>query len=181
MAYHVRKLRGDIAFAVGAAMKKLLKDINLALATPKVHVDVTSKPAGGSFSDPTAPSALTVTAANGDGTLATLLLIANDIKRVYEAHLADDNAHKIADPAPALVAATDLTTAQTLLNAIKADYGTHIASTTYHGAADATNTIVAADATNQATADTLANELKTDLNAHMATALTNSGIKLVGP
>lgn len=51
-------------------------------------------------------------------------------------------------------------------NALKALYVAHIASTAKHIAADATNTIAAADATDQATANTLLNEIKTDLNAH---------------
>ena len=53
-----------------------------------------------------------------------------------------------------------------LANALKAAYGTHIADTNEHDSADATNTVSAADATDEATAITLANELKADYNGH---------------
>jgi len=181
MAYHVRRLKADAAFAVAKAMKQILKDINAAI-TPKVHADTTSKPTGGDHFDPTAPAALAVTAANGAGTLAALQTLCLDIYNVYLTHLADDNAHKVADPAPALTkpsTASTLGDLQTFLNAVKADYNTHIGSTTYHGVADVTNGLASADATNQASADTLANEIKTDLNAHILLALTKEGIKLV--
>jgi hypothetical protein len=178
MALHIRSLADDVLWALAEAHNLQQRDI--ATIRLLAHADVTSLPAGGDFRDPGAASPRLVTAANGDGTLATLLLLCADIKLVYEAHLADDLSHKAADPGPALVAATDLTTAQTLLNAIKADYNTHRASTTYHYAADATNVTAAADATNQASADTLGNELKTDLNAHMQMAPLAPSIRLVG-
>lgn len=107
-----------------------------------------------------------IAAANASD-LATSLVLANELKALYEFHLSDDLAHKVADPAPALTVATDLATAQTLANAIKADYNVHRASTTYHYTADATNTIASADATDQSSLNTLLNELKTDIGAHL--------------
>lgn len=181
MSLHVRKLKADVAFASVVAINAIKRDLATALA--KSHADITSKPAGGDYTAPSAQSPLLVAAANGDGTLATLRVLALDLYNVYLAHLADDLAHKLADPAPALVKPTSadaLATIQTFLNALKADYNTHIASTTYHYAADAANGIAAVDATNQATADTLANEIKADLNLHMALAPTSPSIKLVG-
>lgn len=115
---------------------------------------------------------LTVQSANASD-LATSLTLANELKALYEFHLADDLAHKVADPAPALTIATDLATAQTLANAIKSDYNTHRASTTYHYTADSTNTITSADATDQSSLNTLLNELKTDLGAHFIGAPTS--------
>lgn len=126
-------------------------------------------------------SEFVVEAANGDGTLAKALALANNIMQVYLFHLADTLAHKVVDAPPALVAATDLTTAQTLANAIKADYNAHIASTTYHYNADAANGIIAADATNQATLDTLLNEIKTDFNLHMASGTAAASLRVVEP
>lgn len=111
--------------------------------------------------------------------LATSLVLANDVMGTYLAHLADDLAHKVADAAPALVKASDLATAITLANAIKADYNTHIASTTYHYNADGTNGIAAADATDQSSLNTLLNELKTDFNAHMASGPSGKSVRLV--
>lgn len=111
--------------------------------------------------------------------LATSLVLANDIKAIYEFHLADTLAHKAADAAPALVKATDLASAETLANAIKADYNTHRASTTYHYNADATNTIASADASDQSSLNTLLNELKTDINAHMASGPAAASLRAV--
>lgn len=112
-------------------------------------------------------------AAADASSLATSLVLANELMALYLFHLADDLAHKVADPAPALTKATDLATAQTLANAIKSDYNTHRASTTYHYTADATNTITSADATDQSSLNTLLNELKADLTAHLAGAPTS--------
>jgi hypothetical protein len=178
MALLIRKLSDDATFALVEAHNLQQRDIATIRLLP--HADITSKAQGGSFDDPNNQAPDLVTAPDGSGTLAPLLVLCADIKRVYEKHLADDLAHKLADPAPALVAATDLPTAQTLLNAIKADYNTHRASTTYHYAADATNATTAADATNQASADTLANELKADLNAHLQAAPLAPSIKFIG-
>lgn len=114
----------------------------------------------------------TVQSANASD-LATSLVLVNELKALYEFHLDDDLAHKVKDPAPALVLATDLATAQTLANAIKTDYETHRASTTYHYTADATNTIAAANASDQGTLNTLLNELKTDIGAHLIAGPTD--------
>lgn len=182
MALHVRKLKGDLAFALAKAFNEFKKEVSLGLASAKVHADITSKAAGGDWRGPNSASALTVTAANGAGTLAALRTLCLDIYNVYLAHLADDLAHKVADPAPVLVKPTSSSTLvdlQTFVNAVKADYNTHRASTTYHGVADGTNTITSADATDQASADTLANELKADLNLHMAAAMTSPSLKLL--
>ncbi|HEU4615554.1 MAG TPA: hypothetical protein VFS15_25845 [Kofleriaceae bacterium] len=120
----------------------------------------------------------TVTAADA-ADLATSLVLANDIKAIYEFHLADTLAHKAADAAPALTKATDLASAETLANAIKADYNTHRASTTYHYNADATNAVASADATDQASLNTLLNEMKGDLNAHLASGPSAASLRAV--
>ena len=111
-----------------------------------------------------------ITAANGDGTVPTLLTLTKQLVGKMLQHAASLEAHKAADVALAVTVASviDLATAQTALTAVKAWYNTHRVSTTYHYAADSTNITVAADATNQASADTLANELKVDFNAHIA-------------
>jgi hypothetical protein len=126
-------------------------------------------------------SEFVVEAADGDGTLSKAVALANNVMQAYLFHLADTLAHKVVDDPPALVAATDLTTAQTLANAIKADYNVHRASTTFHYTADATNVIAAADATNQASLDTLLNEIKTDFNLHMASGQPAASLRVVEP
>lgn len=172
MSRAVRAFPDLLGVAAAEQFNAFKRECAAGLAAAVVHADVTSK-------DDSSGTALAVAAANGDGTLATLLLLCADIKSVYETHLADATAHKIADPAPALVAATDLATSITLLNAIKADYNAHRASTTYHYAADGTNVTAAVDATNQATSDTLANEIKVDLNAHVLLGFATRSIKVV--
>ena len=170
MAIRVPKFGRVAAFAIVTQFNLLKRE--LAAAASKFHADITSKTP--TSYDPDAPTATSdqVTAADGDGTPAKTIALANDIMNVYLRHLADAYAHKLADPPPALTTATDLTSAQTLLNAIKADLNTHRASTTYHYTADATNAVTSPDATNQASADTLANEMKGDLNAHITGAVS---------
>lgn len=170
MSRAIRNIPDLLAVAVVDQFNALKREV--AAAASKVHADVTSK-------DDDTGTAIQISAADGAGTLGPLLTLCAEIKLAYETHLADAVAHKIADPAPALTAATDLTSAQTLLNAIKADYNTHRASTTYHYTADATYTITSADATDQASADTLANELKADLNSHISASFSTRSIKVI--
>ena len=61
--------------------------------------------------------------------------------------------------------------------------GNNLANVATHFTADATNTIAAANATDQTSLNTLLNELKTDINAHMASAPTTnaSTMRLVAP
>jgi hypothetical protein len=128
-------------------------------------------------------SVLQVTAANGDGTLAKLLLLVNNIKNVLLIHFRDTLAHNTAVSTAGITAlaaiadATDLATAQTLLNACKTQWGTHLAEAGVHFNNDATNTIAAANMSNQATGDTLANEMKTDINAHINGALAGNSFE----
>ncbi len=124
-------------------------------------------------------SEVLVTAADGDATLATALLLINNIIAVYRFHMADTLTHKVAGVALAsYVPATTLAGAYLLANDVKSKYGTHRASTTYHYVADGTNTISAADATTQGSLDTLCNELKADINAHMVFGPTLASIRL---
>lgn len=121
---------------------------------------------------------LAVTGDDADD-LDSLLLLVNEIIGIGKAHLSDTGAHKIADATswPAFGAAIDLTTAQTALNLMKTTWGTHL-GTTYHYTADSTNTIAAANATNQATSETLANELKDDITAHILLGLAGETVEL---
>jgi hypothetical protein len=111
--------------------------------------------------------------------LATAVALANELKAVYEFHLADALAHKLPDPPPALVKASDLATAITLANAIKTDFNVHIASTTYHYNADATNGTTSANASDLASLQTLVNEMKADMIAHMASGPSAPSLRLV--
>jgi hypothetical protein len=171
MGRPVRNIPDLLASAVAAQFNEFKREI--AANNSKVHADVTC-------TETEAGATLAVASANASD-LATSITLANELKLVYETHLADAVAHKLADAAPALTAASDLATGITLANAIKADYEVHRASTTYHYTADATNTIAAVNASDQSSLNTLLNELKTDINAHIAAAFTTRSIKIIGP
>jgi hypothetical protein len=115
-------------------------------------------------------ASFTVSAANGDGTLATLLVLAKALVGQALNHQASVEAHKVADVtfATTVASVVDLASAIVALNAVKTWYNTHRVSTAYHYTADATNTVVTANASDQATSDTLANDLKAKHNAHIA-------------
>jgi hypothetical protein len=173
MAYMVNKKLDEVVYAA----QKAIRDLRVNGIGSSVHVDKTTLVMTGDHLNPT-PATLTVSAANASD-LATLLTLCAQIRAVAIAHAKDANAHKVADStflAAIPAEPTDLATAITFLNAVKAAYGTHIASTTFHYTADATNTIVAANASDQATSQTLANELKTDVTAHIAAALAGHGV-----
>ncbi len=121
----------------------------------------------------------TITAADAT-TLATSLTLTNDILGVYEFHMADTLAHKVAGVALAsYVLVSTLANAITRANDVKSKYNTHRASTTYHYTADGTNVIAAADATDQSSLNTLLNELKADINLHMASGVSAKSIRVV--
>ncbi len=165
------------------ALRTLVLDMRTKMvSSSSVHYDVTELPiASNDFRNPT-QSNMQVTAADGDGTPPTLVALANQCKAFYNLHIADAQAHKVADAANGTAAAdaTDLATAQTLLNELKGDFNTHVASTTYHPNADSI-TVSAANATDQASADTLANQIKARINTHITSASTGSTIRLLDP
>lgn len=82
-------------------------------------------------------------------TIATLVLLANDLKAKYNAHCADATAHNSADTTNVVATAdadsTDddggLKGAVTLLNAIRTAYEAHRVNVVAHDGADATNVI----------------------------------------
>lgn len=149
----------------------------VAVAGSKYHKDVTSLGTTGSFESLTA-SALQVTAATATGT-ATDILMANNIKAVFNTHIADTTAHKVVDAADIIATAdaTDAGTFQTLATAIQTKVLAHIASVTYHYTADASTeaTVISS----QATARTSVNAIKTLLNAHINSAPAGLSINLV--
>lgn len=125
-------------------------------------------------------SEVVVTAANASS-LATSLVLVNNLKAVYEFHIVDTHAHLVADATNVLTepAATDLTTAIDLANEIKAAYNAHRSESGVHPTNDSGNATAAADATDQDSLNTLLNELKTDLNAHMAGGVLAKSVRVV--
>lgn len=197
MTISVRKTPDAINFAVASQFNNLMKDV--ALAGSKAHAAVTSNPTTGDYRAPTS-TPLQVTAGNGDGTLATLRTLVQDIFDVYmgtlgssgngstrsvAGHMSDVLAHKVAETPPAItrpLGTDNLATVQTALNALKADYNTHRVSTTYHYTADSTNTLATADGSDQASCDTLANAFKIALNAHVKFGPVNAlALNLIDP
>src|ERR1700690_4541325 len=91
----------------------------VAVSGSKYHADVTSNTTTGDFLAPAATAAVSVAATAAD--LPTVLVLANELQKVYNNSLLDAVAHKVADvtntsTAPA---ATDQGTANTLLNDIQ--------------------------------------------------------------
>jgi hypothetical protein len=178
MSIEVRKGTDDVLKAMVSAWNAK----QIASVASFFHADLSQRTLGSGI------VTLAVTAANGSD-LPTSLTLVNELKGIYNRHVADGivvgnggaGAHKLPDTAVSTATATDLATAITLANAIKASYNTHRASTTYHYTADATNAVAAADASDQGTLQTLINEIKTDLNAHILSAPTGYGVKLVAP
>jgi hypothetical protein len=150
-----------------------------ASVSSNFHADITQKTSGGDFAPVVAND--TIGSANATD-LATSLTLVNEIKSVSGRHFQDPRAHNTAVTTPTTLAdATDLTTAVALGNDIKAIYNTggHVNASNVHFNNDSTNTIAAANATDQSTLNTLLNELKTDINAHIISAPTGSMIQLV--
>jgi|SRR5215472_2537253 len=160
----------------------------LAASTSKVHADTTSSQSGDSQGGYTL-AAYSVSAANGNGTLANLTALCTDLYMKYVAHINDTSAHKVADTTNTLAetlasvspATGTLANCITFLNDLHTKYTAHIGSTTFHCTADATNTDASAAAADQPTSDTRANALKTAFNAHEANALAGSGFIVVNP
>lgn len=150
------------------------------IATIAADADIAITPtlvALGSHND---RSEMVIAAANASD-LATSLVLANEIKAVYNFHCADTLAHKAADTTNVVSAAvaTTLATAITMANETKVDYAAHRVSTVFHVVADSTNTIAAVDATDLSSLITLLNELKTDINAHMASGPAAKSIRAI--
>lgn len=114
---------------------------------------------------------------------ATAVTLVNELKAKLNQHLADDIAHDTAVSAQVTTAdavtGDSLVTAIALANALKAAYNTHLSAANVHFTNDATNTIAAANATDQTSLNTLLNEMKTDVNAHFASAPAGTWIRIV--
>lgn len=133
----------------------------------------------------------TVTAADGNGTEAKIILLANDLKAKMNTHAASEcsattgvGTHLAADATnfpDATVNATDLASAETLLNSLYTKYNAHLTQAGKHCTNDGTNAASSAAATDQASSDTRANDLKTKFNLHIAGSMAAAPIVLVGP
>jgi hypothetical protein len=98
----------------------------------------------------------------------SLIVLANDIRLMYEAHRVEDGVHTFNDLINVLSSPKAFTLSQTfaLLNEIKADYNLHRLDNDFHPIIDVFNTVVSPDATDTPTAATLAEELKRKFNSH---------------
>lgn len=150
-----------------------IADIATAINTTRQAAVGTSKPHADA-------SEVTVTAADS-ATPATAIALANNLLSVYNFHLGDTLAHKVADSADltGLSPCVDNTTCIALVLAMATGYETHRASTTYHYTADSTNTLTSTTVTTIGQAETVATDLKAKLNAHMATALAGKSLRVI--
>ena len=160
MAYTARKLDAPRIAVAMLAQNNAARNIVVGNAA---HADVTGTQSG----DALAPTFTAQAVASADASdLATSITLLNEIKSVYNLHIADTYAHKTAATAISTADASDLTTAEALANAIKAAFNTHLGSTAQHYTADS-NTSSASAATNLSSTETLATDLKAKLNAHI--------------
>lgn len=173
MTLRIRK--GDFQAALGAIATELNLRREAAVST-NIHYSTSRLPSG---------AALQVTAANASS-LETSRLLANQLRAVCNQHFADMSAHNTAQTAAVALAevpaslenVAELAAIVALANQIKARYeSAHRAVASVHPTNDATNTIAAADATDQTSVNTLLNELKTDINAHITSALAGNHIE----
>lgn len=108
--------------------------------------------------------------------LESALVLLNEAKADYTAHIGDADVHAAADATNTIAAAnaTNLASAITLANEIKADVNAHRANDTAHTVADSGNAIAATNASDLPTLLVLANEIKLDLNGHLDEALAQT-------
>jgi hypothetical protein len=161
-----------------------LHQATIATSTAGFHRDISGVPAG-DFRFPTS-SNLQVSAANSTD-LPTVLVLAKNLQGVLQVHLADDEAHLIADAvnvgANALLidntsGATQLSSVIIMLNAIKVAFNAHLTQSGVHLNNDGTNSVATANATDLATSITLANAMKTKVNTHIVSGPAVGRIKL---
>lgn len=176
MSIKIRKAQLASEPAVVAAVNALI-DANLST---QVHRDKTSVESGTALSP--ASTAMTIDGYATD--LASSISLANELKGKLAYHLADDSAHLIADDVnvnfDGYALASDLATVELLANAMKVDYTAHLSQSGVHLNNDSTNTITAADATDQSTSNLLLNDIATKLTAHMGNAGSVQRLVLIG-
>lgn len=156
-----------------------------AMVGSNVHAQVT--PSAPPSDDPNVTIAELAITAAAPTTLATRRLLANDCKRVLNAHFKDMAAHKSVQSAAITTADVNTSTGTeadciTLANACRTAFttGGHINTTNVHHNNDATNTITAAAATDTSSLDALLTELKSDINAHILLGLAGQHVVLTG-
>lgn len=111
--------------------------------------------------------------------LSSALVMANDMKAAFNAHLSNVGSHNPNDVTETVevVNASDQESLNILLNELKSRYSAHIAKGSgagnVHATADVTNVVSSPDATDLATALTLVNELRDAFNLHREQAGTH--------
>lgn len=100
---------------------------------------------------------------------ADLVLLANDVKAKFNAHIGSTTYHLIADAVNPIAAAnaTDLATAIVLVNEARTKYTAHLSQASVHQLNDTVNTTALSASTDLQTAVLLAHDLKEKLNLHL--------------
>lgn len=176
MAYTTRNVPDEMIFSLVAA-----HNLRQAEAVASFfHADTTQVTSGDYRARVVADDTPALSIGGNPTDATTVISFTNGLRKLLNRHFADTNAHDSAvTAATASVAATDLTTAITAANLLKAEYTAHLTESNVHFNNDGTNTISAADATNQTTAITLLTELRTDVGAHVVSAPLGAMINLV--
>jgi hypothetical protein len=176
MSLNVRNIPDAVAYAMVAANNQRIADSIGSFFHMSQTEDVSAD-----YRNPVL-TRVRITSANSSSE-ATAVALVNEIKADLNKHFADDIAHDTAVSAQITTAdavtGDSLVTALALANAIKAALNTHYAAANVHFTNDGTNTISAANATDQTSLNTLLNEIKTDLNAHFASAPAGTWLKIV--
>ena len=104
--------------------------------------------------------------------LSSAIVMANDVKSKYDAHLSNLGSHSPDDTSEItnIVDASDLTSLVILVNTLKSRYSSHAAKGSgpgsVHSNADVVNVVTSPDATDLESSITLVNELRTVFNLH---------------
>ena len=103
----------------------------------------------------------------------TVADLANNLKALFNSHIADTTYHDNADVVnPVATAnATSISTTITLLNSIKASYNAHLSAAGVHYVNDGTNAVVIANAVDLNTSITLANDIRAKFGVHIVSAV----------
>lgn len=192
MALKPRKVPDELVFGLVQAHNLSVRAFVATTTNP--HADITSTQSG-SY---TAPVLTQLAVAATASSLATSITAAEQIRVILLAHFADagssanlyGGAHKAADATntalisyttiPQLTSSATLAQVEALLNACKTAVNAHVGQSGVHFTNDGTNSVTAANATDQTTSNTLATGsggLKAFIVAHLAAASTSVTIQ----
>lgn len=131
------------------------------------------------------PASVSLQVSAADATdLPTSVVLANNLLAVARQHIADGEAHLLADTTNAVTLvdgyATDLPSVEVVANHVRLKYLAHRTQGGIHVVNDTVNVASTTPATDQSTSNSLLNDLKAKLNAHISSGPSLGRIKLIG-